>query len=215
MSETLTPHHDAVPLEALHAGFLSLLPRLEAHARFYFRYLRCPQSQSDAVAETVAIAWKWYVRATQRGKDVGQFATVFAVYAARAVRCGRRLCRQEKANDALSSLAQKRKGFTVAPLPRDDSRHNDSSLLDQALLDNTQTPVLEQIQFRCDFPAWRLSRAERDRRVMDELMAGERTLDVARRHGISPARISQLRREFYADWERFCEDLAGNSNTKG
>jgi hypothetical protein len=37
-------------------------------------------------------------------------------------------------------------------------------------------------------------------------MAGDRTLDVARKHGITPARISQLRRALHADWSRFCGD---------
>ena len=34
-------------------------------------------------------------------------------------------------------------------------------------------------------------------------MTGERTLDVSRKHGLTPARISQLRRDFHDDWERF------------
>ena len=40
-----------------------------------------------------------------------------AQFAARAVRCGRRLCGQEKANDVFSSVAQRRRGFTVEVLP--------------------------------------------------------------------------------------------------
>jgi len=35
---------------------------------------------------------------------------------------------------------------------------------------------------------------------------GERTRDLAQQFRLSPARISQLRREFCADWERFCGD---------
>jgi hypothetical protein len=35
-------------------------------------------------------------------------------------------------------------------------------------------------------------------------MRDERTLDLASRHGLSPSRVSQLRREFWQDWERFC-----------
>jgi hypothetical protein len=35
-------------------------------------------------------------------------------------------------------------------------------------------------------------------------MAGDRTMDVAAKHGLSPARVSQLR-EFLEDWTRFCE----------
>ena len=37
-------------------------------------------------------------------------------------------------------------------------------------------------------------------------MLGERTLDVANKHGLSPARVSQLRREFMEDWTHFCGD---------
>jgi hypothetical protein len=39
-------------------------------------------------------------------------------------------------------------------------------------------------------------------RVLDDLMLGERTLDVAGKHGLSPGRVSQLRRELHDDWEQ-------------
>ena len=35
-------------------------------------------------------------------------------------------------------------------------------------------------------------------------MVGGRTLDLARKYGVTPPRISQMRREFKADWARFC-----------
>ncbi len=38
-------------------------------------------------------------------------------------------------------------------------------------------------------------------------MVGERTRDVADKHGFSPARISQLRRGFCQDWRTFCGEL--------
>ena len=76
--------------------------------------------------------------------------------------------------------------------------------LAEALLDNTQTPIPDQVAFRQDFPAWRRTRTDRDRRIIDGLMVGERPLTVSRIHGISPGRISQLRRDFHDDWSRFC-----------
>jgi hypothetical protein len=39
---------------------------------------------------------------------------------------------------------------------------------------------------------------------MDEMMLGERTLEIAERFEVSPARVSQLRREFEAGWRAFC-----------
>ena len=40
--------------------------------------------------------------------------------------------------------------------------------------------------------------------MVDELALGHRTQDVARTVGLSAGRISQLRREFHDDYERFC-----------
>jgi hypothetical protein len=189
------------PGAGLHARFLSILPRIVTHGRVYFRHLR-RADQEEAVQETVALCWKWFVRLAGRGKDAARFPSALASYAARAVRGGRRVCGQERGRDALSPLAQRRRGFVVGRLP-DGSTLSDNPL-SEALADNTQTPPDEQCAFRLDFPAWRGSRAARDRRIIDELMRGERTLDVAGRHGLSPARVSQLRREFHDDWARFC-----------
>jgi hypothetical protein len=199
----------AIHIAVLQAAFLAILPRIEKHAHFHFRDLRCRHRQDDAVAETVALAWKCFLRLTRRGKDASRFPVAFANYAARAAKNGRRLCGQEKTRDALSPLAQQRRGFAVLSLPMANSMAG--NLFDDALADNTQTPVPDQVGFRLDFPAWRLQRCERDRRLIDDLMVGERTLEVARRYGLSPARISQLRRAFHHDWLSFCDELPEHS----
>ena len=108
------------------------------------------------------------------------------------------------ARDVLSRLAQQRKGFAVGKLP--DCSTLDGSPLSEALHDNTRTPPDEQCAFRIDFPAWRATHAERDRRLLDDLMLGERTLEVAGKHGLSPGRVSQLRREFLLDWHRYISE---------
>jgi hypothetical protein len=82
-----------------------------------------------------------------------------------------------------------------------------SGPLADALLDNTVSPVLDQVAFRLDFPAWRRTRTERDRRLIDCMMTGESTAILARLFGVSAARISQMRREFHRDWHSFCGDL--------
>jgi hypothetical protein len=189
------------PGAGLHARFLSILPRITTHGRVYFRHLRVADRE-EAVQEMVALCWKWFLRLAERGKDATRFPSALATYAARGVRSGRRVCGHERARDALSPSAQRRHGFLVSTLP-EVSTLSDSPL-SEALADNTRTPPDEQCAFRLDFPAWRLTRAERDRRVIDELMAGEGTLDVAGRHGLSPGRVSQLRRELHDDWARFC-----------
>jgi hypothetical protein len=191
-----------LPLDAQQRHFLTLLPRIVLHAQICFRHLRCTAKKEDAVAEVVAVAWKSYLRAAQKGKDVNGFVSVLAAYAARHVRGGRRLCGKERRNDVLSPACQQRRGFVVGKLAEVDALTG--SPLHDALADNTRSPVPEQVAFRVDFPAWLNSRSDRDRRLALELMAGERTLDVADRHGLTPGRVSQLRRDFHDDWQRFC-----------
>jgi hypothetical protein len=39
---------------------------------------------------------------------------------------------------------------------------------------------------------------------LEDIAAGERTLDVSQKYGLSQGRISQLRRRLHDDWEEFC-----------
>jgi hypothetical protein len=193
-------------LDALQASFLAqVLPKVLSHGRVSFRHLRSAELREEYTAEMLALSWAWHRRLAERGKDAAQFPSAIAKFAARAVRSGRRLAGMDRA-DVLSPQARQRHGFAVGKLLPDCSSQNGSAL-HEALVDNTQSPVVAQVCFRCDFPSWRASRTERDRRILDELMLGERTLDVAARHGLSPGRISQLRHKFLLDWRRFCGDL--------
>jgi len=192
----------AVSLADLHARFLQIRERIENHARIYFRQVKCWFKKADYIADTVALAFKWFKRLAQKGKDATQFASVLASYAARAVKSGRRVTGQLKAQDAMSEVAQQRHGFYVGKIP-DFSTLSENPLA-EALIDNTRSPVPEQVQFRLDFPSWLRTRTNRDRRIIGDMMVGQRTLDLAKKYGISPGRISQLRREFHDDWQRFC-----------
>jgi len=202
-------------LSQLHARFLALLPRIRTHGRVFFRDLKCRNKREDAIAEMVALSWRWFVRLVEKGKDTTQFPTALATFAARAVRSGRRLARMERPRDVLSPRAQQMHDFRVESLPvstRAAFEHLYSSphgqqrqdAFEERLRDNTITPVPDQVSFRLDFPAWLKTRTERDRRVVQDLMAGERTGDVAAKYGLTAGRVSQLRRDFMEDWLRFC-----------
>lgn len=192
-------------LAGLHARFESILPKIETHARISFRSVKCPQKKADRIAEVVALAWRWFVRLAEKGKDATQFPLVLADYAVRHVRQGRRLCGVLKPNDVLSERAQQERGFSVGKLP--DYSTLTSSPLDKALVDNTQTPVPEQVAFRCDFPSWLTTRTGRDRCIITDMAMNERTNALSKKFGVSPGRISQLRRDFQDDWNRFCGEL--------
>jgi hypothetical protein len=203
-----------VCVAVLHARFLRLLPKLETHARIVFRGIRCPVKQEDRVQECVALGWKWFLRLTEQGKDVFAFPMAFAALLARAVKCGRRLCGQERSRDVLSPLAQARHGFRVERLPATTRSPYEQLYADpygQALLDafeerlrdNTLTPIPDQVEFRIDFPAWLRTLTGRERRMVRAMAQGERTKDLSREFDLSPGRVSQLRRAFRDAWLRF------------
>jgi len=197
-------------LHSLQLAFLSIVPRIELHGRVCFR-TKNYQDQQEAVAEMVALCWKWFVRLAEQGKDATRFPSVLATFAARAVYNGRRLAGMSKAKDVLSPVAQRRHGFAVGRLP-DVSTLNGNPLFD-ALHDNTRSPVPDQVTFRFDFPAWLASLGTRNRSIAQDMAQGHRTGELAEKYGLSPARVSQLRRQFYLGWRSFCGDLPASDGS--
>jgi hypothetical protein len=198
-------------LAHLHASFIAIvLPRVLSHGCVCFRGIKCPNRREDAIQDMIALAWRWHLRLAEKGKDATAFPTALASYAARAVRSGSRIAGQERANDVLSPIAQHRHHFYVGRLP--DFETLTEHPLCEALLDNTKSPPDETVCFRLDFLAWLASLTERNRGIVEDLMIGERTRDVANKYKISPARISQKRREFCQDWQIFRGDVAPRSS---
>jgi hypothetical protein len=192
-------------LAHLQASFIAIvLPRVLSHGRVCFRGIKCPHRRQDAIQEMIGLAWQWHLKLAENGKDSTRFPTALATYSARAVKSGRRLVGQERSKDVLSLLAQQRHHFAVRRLP--DFETLSDNPLTEALADNTKSPPDETVCFKLDFAAWLDSLRNRDRAIAQDLMIGERTLDVAREYGLSAARISQLRREFCQDWHMFCDD---------
>jgi hypothetical protein len=208
------------PVDASHAAFLTILPRIMLHGQVVFRNLKCPDRKANAIAEIVALSWRWFLRLAAKGKDATRFPTALATFAARAVKSGRRLCGQEKAKDVMNPMTQKRQGFRVEPLPSSTGAsheylysaphgqdHHDA--FEERLRDNTITPIPDQVQFRIDWPAWLATLTGRERRMIQAMAQNERTSDLSRQFEVSPGRISQLRREFQADWQRFTGAVEG------
>jgi hypothetical protein len=212
-----SPSPAPLSIETLHAAFLSILPRVELHGRIYFRHL-CPHKKADAIQEMRALAWQWFLRLHERGKDPGDFVTAFTTLLARAVNSGRRLAGMAKAKDVTNPATQRRHGFTVEPLPSSPRISHEQlyaapkgqklhDAYEERLRDNTVTPPDQQAMFRIDFADWLQTLTGRERRLIRAMSRNERTLDLSKEFELSPARISQLRREFHDDWRRFLGDL--------
>jgi hypothetical protein len=211
-----------VSLHQLQARFLDLVPKLETHATILFRQIVCPDKRADLISEAIALGWKWYCRLHEMGKDVAEFPVVFASLVGKAVRSGRRLCGQERANDVLSPVAQRRHGFAVEGLPSSTATPHDRlygevdgqrelDVYEERLHDNTVTPPDQQAMFRVDFAAWLRTMTGRERRLIHSMSRNERTKDLSRQFQLSPGRISQFRREFAKDWKRYCGDQEENA----
>lgn len=188
-------------LAHLHAAFVSILPTLQGIARFSFRRFKRHHDKENAIAETIALCWAWFRRLAEKGRDATQFKTALGKYAARFVKSGRHLNGSEHSKDVLSARAQKMRGFGVEQFPLQGDYDDPSWQL--ALHDNHRTPVPEAAAFRIDFPEWLGTYDHRNRRIIEKMTGGERTLDLSSKFGISPGRVSQLRREYQQDWQRF------------
>ena len=70
------------------------------------------------------------------------------------------------------------------------------------LTGNSMSPA-DVAASRIDFPAWLATLSHRNRRIALRLAAGDAAGSVAQRFGISPGRISQLRRELAEAWQAF------------
>jgi hypothetical protein len=200
------------PVAAPHLAFMALVPRIEAHARCRFRGIPCPNKREDRVAETVALAWCWFLSLYRRGKDPAQFPGTFAALAARAVASGRRLAGMEKAKDVMSSRARfrgviverlpssTRSSVEVLAMPRGQKLQD---ALEERLRDNTFTPVPDQVAFRIDWLAFFATLTDRDRKLADFLAEGHSGNAAAVRFGVSAARVTQLRKHWRRNWLRY------------
>jgi hypothetical protein len=218
MNNSIPSLRQAPPVAELQAAFLAILPRIELHGRVYFRHVRCPHRKADAIQEMRALAWKWFLRLHERGRDPAGFVTTFVTLLARAVNSGRRLAGMARAKDVTNPAAQMRHGFKVEPLPSSPRASHEClyaaptgqrlhDAFEERLRDNTVTPVPDQVAFRIDFPAWLKTLTARERRMIRAMAQNERTLDLSKEFELSPARVSQLRREFHDDWQRYLGDL--------
>jgi hypothetical protein len=184
------PMHPSI----LQERFLLHLPRIQAHARFTFRHIRCQDTKADLMAELIALAWSSFLRLTRRGKRPEEFISTLAVRCGQAVRSGRRLARQDSARDVLSPVACRQHAFSVTTF-------GTVSALSAWLRTDPRACISDQAAFRIDFLEWRSALAHRKRLILDALASGSGTGEVAEQFGLCPARISQLRRSFRDSWE--------------
>jgi hypothetical protein len=207
-----------------HTEFLTLLPAIERHANVVFRG-RAPAEREEATAVAVAAAFAGYSRLAAQGRNpLRDFASSLVTYAVLHAKSGRSVGSRTSTTDALSPLAQRKRGFRVEPLPtssgiaRDrlnstaDRRRHDE--FDEQLRDNTKSPVPDQAAFRIDFPDFLAGLGNRDLALARFLALGHAAQVAAARFGMSEGRVSQLRKAWREQWCR-CQGEAVDARPRG
>jgi hypothetical protein len=103
----------------------------------------------------------------------------------------------------LSRYAQQKRGFLVSRLHRPDA--TEETWQELLVADRRATPA-ELAASRLDFAAWWRRLPRRQRRIAAALAAGATTSETARAFRLTAGRISQLRRELEASWQKFHGD---------
>ena len=179
---------------ASHAKFLAMLPAIRAQARRACCSAN-PDAQEEFIAETLANAFCAYERLVERGKESLAYPTPLAGYAIKQVRCGRRVGGKLNAGDVLSPANRR-----VAIERLDQYDAVDGTWREIVVEDRHATPA-DTAAARLDLAQWFRLLPKRKRRIAQMLAAGESTGVAARRCGVSPGRISQLRQELRQSWQ--------------
>ena len=179
--------------------FTALLPLIARCLAAAFRKLP-PELRAEAIEEGIANCCVAYYGLVERGKENLAFGSVLAKFAIRQVFAGRRVGGSLNSADVSSDYARRRQQFEVNRLDRYDPIER---CWKEVLLEDSKTPILDQVCFRLDFPSWLSTLTLRDREVAECLAAGETTSGMAERCGVSLGRISQLRRRLEKSWLAF------------
>ena len=179
--------------------FMAMLPAIQRYAGHRFRDRLC-EERHELIAEVVALSFAMFVRLIERGKTDLAYPSTLANYACCQVAVGRRLGTPLNTNDITSEYCRRRKGVRVQSLHRCDRK---TGVWREILVEDHRATPADLAAARIDVPAFFDSLPNRDRRIAEQLAAGESTTCVARMFKLSLGRISQLRRELSDAWKRF------------
>jgi hypothetical protein len=192
---------DSLPWQS---QFLAVLPAVKARAALRFRYLP-PEARAEATQEAIASACVAFQRMAVLGRQNRANPGSLADFAVKHVRGGRHVGgSQDAARDVLSPATRHRQRVRLVSY---DS-HEDGDNWGEVVSGNRRCCVADLAAFRIDFAEWLKEMGERDRRIIAALAGSERTADVAERFGLTPGRVSQLRRMYERRWQLYQGEVA-------
>jgi hypothetical protein len=183
---------------AVHTKFLEMLPAIRRQALFAFRKAS-HDAREEMIAEVVAKTYRAFCRLVERGKVGVAFATPLAQYSIRQVRSGRLLGGRGGLRDVMSARDQQR-GFEIDRLGHGD---REESQWEEIVVEDHRAGPAEIAACRIDFASWLRLLPVRPRKIALTLAKGETTSETAKKFGVTPARVSQIRLWLKESWEQF------------
>jgi len=175
----------------LQDSFVARLPWMRSTARAAFQHLD-GENCEEKVAAVIALAWKHWHHLGERGRadEPGILKSVL-FYSVKQIKAGRRIDSAGKPRDVLSLRAYGKVKFEPGHLDDYVGKHDQ---------------VLDVVSFKIDVPRFFNSLSTKRRDLALDLVAGMTTSEAAAKHGVSPGRISQCRRELVLLYQRFVGD---------
>ena len=190
--------------EQINAKFLDLLPLITKTARIAFAKYDTDRRE-EAVQNVHALAFHNLKQLAEKGRLEEAKATPLAWFAIGRHRAGRIFGVSSSSTDAM--------GEACRHLGRSNVRHyghcpNISDTFEsEATVMDARYPVSKAVQFKIDFfEDWYQQQSPRDKEIIRDLAMGEMPSHVAKKFGLSPARITQFRRKYAASWYTFISD---------
>jgi hypothetical protein len=177
------------------AHFVELLPEIQQHLRLAFCDL-APEAREDAVAESIAQCVLAYARLHEQGRTEVCSPSNLAWYSSRKVRSGRLAVGRLNCQEPLSRYGR----------IRHDIRCDREGHWIETLVLDKRASVVDQVAAKLDVRAWFATLTMRMKEIAKDLAYGGTTSEVARKHGLTNGRISQLRRTLENSWLAFQQE---------
>jgi hypothetical protein len=174
-------------------NFVAMLPEIEQKLRLAFCRLD-PEACEDAIEEAIVHSLFSYSRLVEQGRAEVATASSLAWYAAKHVKRGRPAGGRMNGKEPLSRYGQISNDIQVERQPGDWI---------ETLAEDKRAAVADQVAAKMDVSAWFATLTKRMKEIAKDLAFGCSTSEVAKKHGVTAGRISQLRRVLEESWVAF------------
>ena len=141
-----------------------------------------------------------YIRLHEQGRAEVATPSSLAWYSSRHVKRGRPAAGRMNGKEPLVEVRTNQQ--------RHPSRAAMPSKWIDAMVEDKRAPVADQVAAKMDVGAWFATLTKRMKEIAKDLAFGCSTSEVAKKHGVTAGRISQLRRSLEESWAAFQQEAA-------